>query len=214
MDCFSAGRNLRCDPQTVPQGDCVYHAAFVVTGNDKDIFICPQMLGSDFNVNARAITLIHEMAHSVLKVAHSGLPEMVIPDTFYDYRKPLGVDFDDAKKNAYSFEILANCLHGEPPTPQVVEVKPPPPAAAPDRRWAFSALGGLSVAPSPNKTALSGLAGIAGRYSLREGAMVIFNPYIGFNVLYAPTTETQPQGFFAATGEAGLRIQKPVTGPF
>ena len=31
--------------------------------------------------------------------------------------------------------------------------------------------------------------------------------------MYAPTTDTQ-QGFFAGGAEAGLRIQKPVSGPF
>jgi len=211
---FSAGRNLRCDPETIPSGDCVYHAAFVVVGNNKDIFICPQMLTSDYNVVTRAITIIHEMAHSMLRVGHSGLAENTIPITFYDYTKPLGIEFDDAKKNAYSFEILANCLHGEPPKPTEVEVKPPIVKAPEDRRWSFSALGGISITPGPDKTALAGLAGIAGRYSLREGSMVIFNPYIGLNVLYAPATDTQPQGFFAGGAEAGLRIQKPVSGPF
>lgn len=76
-------------------------------------------------------------------------------------------------------------------------------------RWSLSALGGFTPTPG-----LQGLAGVAARLSLRPGGYVIFNPYIGLNVLYSPTTNDQPQGFLTALAEGGLRIQQPTNGAF
>lgn len=215
---FSGGKTLRCDPQTVGDGNqCDWRSAFVVDGNSTDIFLCPPFLDPNADVTVNAVTLIHEMAHSVLKVGHQGLPERTFPPTFFDYNFPLGLDFEDALKNAFAYEILANCLHGNPPTSEVKGDKSASPKSkaqetgAQDSRWSVGAAGGISVTGGGS---VQGLAGIVGRLSLRAGDTVIFNPYIGLNVLYSPTTEAQPQGFVSVLPEIGLRIQKPLTGPY
>jgi len=82
-------------------------------------------------------------------------------------------------------------------------------ARTPEGRWSISALGGAAASPG-----LQGLAGVAARLSLRPGGYVIFNPYVGLNVLYSPTTTGQPQGFLAASALGGLRIQQPSRGAF
>jgi hypothetical protein len=209
---FSAGRTVRCDPQTVPDNECTWRSAFVVTGNDRDIFLCQNFFSPENSVAIRAATLIHEMAHSVLRITHRGIPEMTFPATFFDYSSPLGLDFDDAKRNAFAYEILANCLRGEPPTPIGSGATQPARtgvATGREARASVSLLGGATVTP-----AIQGLAGVAGRLSLRPGSLVIFNPYIGLNVLYSPTTAVQPAGFFTGMAEAGLRIQQPARGAY
>ena len=207
---FSSGKNLRCDPETVADNECDWRVAFVVVGNASDIFLCPGFFARDNSPTSRAVTLIHEMAHSVLRIAHQGIPERTFPPTFFDYSTPLGLEFDDAKQNAFAYEILANCLHGEPPS-SVVELRTTPTSVT-DRRWAGSAMGGATVTLGPTP-ALQGLAGLAGRYSLREGSLVVFNPYIGLNLLYSPTTESQPH-LFTGMAEVGLRVQQPLRGAY
>jgi hypothetical protein len=208
---FVAGRTLRCDPQTVPDNECTWRSAFVVTGNARDIFLCQNFFSPENSVAIRAATLIHEMAHSVLGIAHRGIPEMTFPATFFDYSSPLGLDFDDAKRNAFAYEILANCLEGEPPTPlgSGSTAPAPPRTAGNEPRASVSLMGGATVTP-----AIQGLAGVAGRLSLRPGSLVIFNPYLGLNVLYSPTATIQPAGFFTGMAEAGLRIQQPTRGAY
>ncbi len=214
---FTAGKNLRCDPQTIGSGsECDWRSAFVVVGNSNDIFLCPQFFDPGNDVVERAVTLIHEMAHSVLKIGHKGIREKTFPATFFDYNFPLELSLQDALRNAFAYEILANCMHGKPPSTEVkAETAAPPksPAAtgANNYRWAVGAAGGISVA---GEKSVQGLAGIVGRLSLRPGDTVIFNPFIGLNVLYSPTTDIQPQGFVAGMADVGLRIQKPLTGPY
>ncbi len=81
-------------------------------------------------------------------------------------------------------------------------------APAPDFRWSISALGGADVSE------LQGLAGLSGRLSLRTGSVVVFNPIIGLNILYSPSTEVQPQEFMLAIADMGLRIQQPLRGAY
>jgi len=204
---FSGGKNLRCDPDAVAKNECDWRAAFVVVRNSKDIFLCATFFDPDNSVDVRAGTLIHEMAHSVLRISHRGIPEKTMPETLFDYRIPLGLEFADAKHNAFAFEILAGCLGGAAPTSEVIGS--PTAAAGNERRASISFTGGGTVTP-----AIQGLAGVAGRLSLRPGALVIFNPYIGVNILYSPTTSAQPAGFFTGLAEAGLRIQQPTRGAY
>jgi len=208
---FTGGKNLRCDPNTVANNECGWRSAFVVVGNSRDIFLCPNFFSPDVNVVSRAVTLIHEMAHSVLRISHQGIPENTYPETFFNYNSPLGLEFDDARRNAFAYEILANCLCGEPPTPTEAVAGPSARTAAArtEPRGSLSLMGGAGLTP-----AIQGLAGVAGRLSLRPGALVIFNPYIGVNVLYSPTTTAQPAGFFTGLAEAGLRIQQPTRGAY
>ena len=208
---FSAGKNLRCDPQTVGTNECDWRSAFVVDGNNTDIFLCPAFFEPDASVTSRAVTLIHEMAHIVLRARHQGLPERTFPATFFDYSVPLGLDFDDAKKNAFAYEILANCLHGEPPS-SVVEGRRPSGRAGEagvprDFRWSASLAGGVAA-----YSELQALTGLRSRFSIREGPLVIFNPIIGLNVLYGAPSDLTPQDFALAMIDLGLRIQQPVEG--
>jgi len=214
---FTGGRNLRCDPDKVAKDECDWRDAFVIEGNSSDIFLCPHFFDPGNDVVVRAVTLIHEMAHSVLHVRHQGIPEKTFPATFFDYSIPLGLDFDDARRNAFAYEILANCLEGNPPSSVIIAPQPKGAAVTPsgsEPRGSISVAGGVAVAPGTATPAVQGLAGIAGRLSLRPGSMVIFNPYLGLNVLYSPTADIQPSGFLTGMAEAGLRIQQPTRGAY
>jgi hypothetical protein len=211
---FSGGKTLRCDVASVPNNDCAWRSAFVVVGNRADIFLCPNFFQADVSVSQRGATLIHEMAHSVLNATHKGIPERTYPPAFFDCDIALGLEFNQAIRNAFAYEILANCLHGSRPS-SAVTASPrarrtaSPGAAARDMRWSVSASGGATLLPE-----LQGLASIGGRVSLRTGPLVVFNPTIGLNVLYGPATTTRPEHLLAAVAEIGLRIQQPVRGAY
>jgi hypothetical protein len=48
--------------------------------------------------------------------------------------------------------------------------------------------------------------------SLRIGEFVVFNPVIGLNLLYLPSSSADPSTLAAATADIGLRIQQPLQG--
>ena len=183
---FQSGRTLRCDISTVPvdQSECDRYAAFVIPGNSTDIFICPSFFESHMDTASRGTTLLHEMAHSALGIAHRG---GVIQS--FDCGTPIGLEYDDAKRNAYAYDILANCLHGSGTQATDVTVRRPAPARASargraDSRWSISAAAGADITPGAERLA----AALGGQVSLRTGEFVVFNPVIGLNLLYLPSS--------------------------
>ncbi len=207
---FTAGKTLRCDPESIPstQNECNWRSAFVIVGDSTNIFLCPAFFASDVSKTNRGLTLLHEMAHSVLRIAHAGLPERTFPEAFFDCSSPLGLEWEDAKRNAFAFDRLADCLHGEQPSSEV-EVSPAPQgAAAADSRWSISAGAGADVTPDAYRFASM----LSGRVSLNTGEFVVFNPVIGFNLLYMPPTDFNASHLVAATADLGLRIQQPLEG--
>jgi len=133
---------------------------------------------------SRGTTLLHEMAHSALGIAHRG---GVIQS--FDCGTPIGLEYDDAKRNAYAYDILANCLHGSGTQATDVTVRRPAPARASargraDSRWSISAAAGADITPGAERLA----AALGGQVSLRTGEFVVFNPVIGLNLLYLPSS--------------------------
>jgi hypothetical protein len=126
---------------------------------------------------------------------------------------PLGLRYDEAKRNAYPYGILANCLHGEGTVKEDVPVAPlagakaPVPASA-DSRWSISAAAGAGVSGKAQRFATA----LSGRLSLRPGELAVFNPQVGLNLLYLPSTDATPSHLLAATADLGLRIQQPLKG--
>jgi hypothetical protein len=215
LDGFSSGRTVRCDPETLSTGqnECDWRSAFVVVGDRTNIFLCPNFFESDVSDTSRGLTLLHEMAHSALRIAHTGTPERQYPEAFFDCAIPLGVDWDDAKRNAFAFDRLADCLHGTRPSSSVTVDAPASTrdaasSANPDSRWSLSAGLGADVTPDAYRFA----SALSGRVSLRTGEYVVFNPVIGFNLLYLPSSSGNASHLLAATAELGLRIQQPLEG--
>src|SRR4030095_7726791 len=97
----------------------------------------------------RGGTLLHEMSHSVLGTVHKGTPKKTFPGAFFDCSVPLGLTYNEAKQNAFAYEILADCLHGE----QLSEVVPRQPLAAAKApsgagsRWSISVAAGAAGTP-------------------------------------------------------------------
>lgn len=207
---FTSGKTLRCDPQSLQgrQNECDWRSAFVIVGDTTNLFLCPAFFAADVTLTSRGLTLLHEMAHSVLRIAHTGIPERTYPEAFFDCQLALGLEWDDAKRNAFAFDRLADCLHGERPSSQVETAGPPARAATTDPRWSVSALAGADVTPNAYRFA----SALSGRVSLRTGEFVVFNPVIGFNLLYLPSSDSNPSHLVAATAELGLRIQQPLEG--
>src|SRR5215213_498887 len=110
--------------------------------------------------------------------------------------------------DGWHFESPRACVAPAAPAP-VPGPRPPATPAAPAFRWTASALGGLEA------TELQGLFGLgASVLPLRNGPLLVYNPIIGLNVVYSPSTELQPQEFMLVMADIGLRIQQPVTGAY
>jgi hypothetical protein len=69
------------------------------------------------------------------------------------------------------------------------------------------AAGGGVTAGAPRLAARLG-----GQVSLRTGEYLVFNPVIGFNLLYLSPGADNPATLAAATAEIGARIQQPLKG--
>ena len=127
----------------------------------------------------------------------------------FDCSTPIDLAYDDAKRNAYAYANLAECLHAAGPQGEVVEV--PPPKAAPakeTRSWSISGAAGGGVSAGAPRLA----ATLGGQLSLRTGEYLVFNPVIGFNLLYLSPGADNSGTLAAATAEIGVRIQQPLNG--
>jgi hypothetical protein len=207
---FASGKTLRCDPESLgaDRNECDWRAAFVVVGNSTDIFLCPSMFAADVSVTSRGLTLLHEMAHSVLRATHAGTPERTYPSAFFDCGISLELEWEDAKRNAFAYDRLSDCLHGERPSSSLVTPAVTATAGSSDSRWSISASAGADVTPNAYRFA----SALSTRVSLRTGEFVIFNPTIGFNLLYLPSSDLNSSHLAAATADIGLRIQQPLDG--
>ena len=113
--------------------------------------------------------------------------------------------------DGWHFESPSACVVAPPPVPAPGPIPRPGPSplAPPAFRWSVSALGGLEA------TELQGLFGLGAEVSpLRNGPLLVFNPIIGLNVVYSPSTDIQPREFMLTMADIGLRIQQPVRGAF
>ncbi|MEA2563866.1 MAG: hypothetical protein QOH06_5370 [Acidobacteriota bacterium] len=194
---FTAGKVLRCDPKPGAKGDddCEQHDAFVILDNKTDVFICPSFFAAEKNPTGRGLTLLHEMAHSVLGITHKGGRVQS-----YSCEGSFGFRYADARQNAYAYAILANCLHGEGSQPEVVPVRTP----ARRSRWSISGAAGADVATGARRFA----SVLGANVSLGNGEYVVWNKRLGFNLLYL----SDPSQLVAATAEVGVRIQQPLRG--
>jgi hypothetical protein len=97
------------------------------------------------------------------------------------------------------------------PGPVAPPVAPVPTTAAStapsDFRFTLSAVGGVEARE------LQSLGGVGAQLSLRTGPLVVYNPIIGLNLVYAPS-DVHPHEFLLAMARLGLRIQEPVRGAF
>ena len=194
---FTEGKVLRCDPKPGAKGDddCEQHDAFVTLDNKTDVFICPSFFAAEKNPTSRGLTLLHEMAHSVLGVTHKGGKVQS-----YSCEGSFGFRYADARQNAYAYAILANCLHGEGSQPEDVPVRTPPRRS----RWSISAAAGADVATGARRFA----SVLGANVSLGNGEYVVWDKRLGFNLLYL----RDPSQLVAATAEVGVRIQQPLRG--
>lgn len=105
----------------------------------------------------------------------------------------------------HAFEILH-----DPAVPRKTAAAPTatPSAAPQDRRWSFSAAAGADLTTGEQRFA----AALGGKVSLRTGEFVVFNPVIGFNLLYLPASSVNPSHLLAATADVGVRLQQPLSG--
>jgi Domain of unknown function (DUF4157) len=200
---FTAGKTLRCDTDAAKTGkdECGWRIAFVLRGNSTDIFLCQSFFDSEKTLTERGGGLVHEMSHSVLGTVHKGIVEKTYPNALFNCGSAFGLEYKVAKQNAFAYEILADCLHGEQPSSDI-EGKVTPR----EHRWSISGAAGADVTPKAQRFA----AALGGRLSLRPDELVVFNPQIGVNLLYLPSSDSNPRPLL--TAELGLRIRQPLKG--
>jgi len=204
---FTAGKTLRCDTSATKTGkdECGWRIAFVLPDNSTDIFLCASFFDSEKTLTERGGGLVHEMSHSVLKTVHKGIVERTYPNALFDCGSALGLEYKVAKQNAFAYEILADCLHGEQPSSEF-ESKAAPKATPREQRWSISAAAGADVTPKAQRFA----AALSGRLSLPINDLVAWSPAIG--LLSLRSSSANPSDLVAATAELGLRIGRPVKG--
>ena len=197
---FTAGKTLRCDVSSAPKGqdDCEQYGAFVLPDNRTDIFLCPRFFDSDKTPTARGVTLLHEMAHSVLRIEHfRGTKKFLGCDASF------GLRYTEAIQNAHAYSYLANCLHGEGADVHEVvstlQVRKPAAGRSGSR-------GSISLSAGTDARRFAAVLG--GSVSLRSGEYAIWTPRLGVNLLYL----SDPSQLIAATAEVGVRFQQPARG--
>ena len=94
-------------------------AGFYDSSVRNTLFLCPEFQNRDRTEVAE--TLIHEMAHSVLRATHEGLgpddnEDIAVGMLFDCNASGLGLSYEVARRNAYAYEILVACWVGSQPT--------------------------------------------------------------------------------------------------
>jgi hypothetical protein len=113
---------------------------------------------------------------------------------------------DASSEMVRAFEILHDALV---PMPTQTAAPPAGAARAPeDKRWSISAAAGGDVTPDAQRLALA----LGGRVSLKADELLVFNPMVGFNLLYLPSSSSDASHLLAATADVTARIQQPLSG--
>jgi hypothetical protein len=106
-----------------------------------------------------------------------------------------------------AFEILHDAL-----VPMATQPSAPPAAttikAPRGPGWSISAEAGGDVTPDAQRLAFA----LGGRVSLKADELVVFNPMLGFNLLYLPSSSFNASHVLAATTELGARVQQRFSG--
>jgi hypothetical protein len=148
------------------------------------------------------------MAHGVLRIRHEGGKILEIGCG------AIGLSFSQATKNAYAYELLAECLHAEEietAKGEDIQGKTPPTQEGRGRRVGLT----LRADVSPfEKRVLRRFASLGLDAPLRTGKLAVFNPTIGFQILSFPGNEARKEHIVAAMVDLGLRIQRPLTGVY
>jgi hypothetical protein len=212
---FATGRTLKCSPSGSTSAECSNYEACVVEGNDTDIFLNESFFDVSKNAERRGITLIHEMAHSALHAEHGSSGDTAV----FDCGTILETSYEQARDNAYSYEMLAACASGLL-QPAGVTGQVPPKAAATDSAGAS----GLSVGASAgvgfgssagvDSDTARFVGSISGRYTFGLGEFMVFSPGIGFGLLYLSPSAADPQHVAAVTSEFAGRFHLPLAGMF
>lgn len=208
----------------------VLDVVFVDASGPDDVFevgVDPSQWETAGNFTAEsASSVAHEVHHLLgLKdrynyiISHAANKGMAVSDRLHWFRVQLERDIREGPDPHAQESIMFG--HGNPPLDDdvcrvagldmatCVAARQGVAASLADRKWTVSVLGGGSVTPG-----IQGLAGLAGRYTLRSGSLVVFNPYIGLNVIYSPSTDPQSRSFLTGIGEVGLRVQQPLRGAY
>jgi hypothetical protein len=108
---------------------------------------------------------------------------------------------------ARAYEILNDAL--VPTTRPDAETSAATQTPAPtEQRWSISAASGGDVTPDAQRLAFA----LGGRVSIRADEAVVFNPAIGFNLIYLPSSSFNASHLLAATADVTARIQQPLSG--
>ena len=113
-----------------------------------------------------------------------------------------GASFIEAR----AYEILNDALV---PTVRPAEQEPAAATLAPaEKRWSISAAAGGDVTPDAERLAFA----VGGRFSIRDDEALIFNPMVGFNLVYLPSSSFNASHLLAATADVTARFQQPLSG--
>jgi len=77
-----------------------------------------------------------------------------------------------------------------------------------EKRWSISAASGGDVTPDAQRLAFA----LGSRVSLTADELMVFNPAIGFNLIYLPSSSFNASHLLAATADVTARIQQPLSG--
>jgi hypothetical protein len=210
--------NARCDQAQVlkqlklDEDLCKIHGAFVLPKRDQfknDVFLCPSFLEAEAQPVHRGLILLHEMSHNALGIEHEG-------GRIQDFScGPIGLTFKEAIKNAYAYEILAECLHREESEmvggEHFQSSLPVASAKGPDRRYRLSL--GVDVSPFEERV-LRRFATLSLDVGLGKNQLGVFSKSIGFKLLSLPGSGVQEQQIAAAMVDIGLRVQQPRKGVY
>jgi uncharacterized protein DUF4157 len=209
--------NARCDQAEVlkqlklDEDFCEIHGAFVLPKRNQfknDVFLCPNFLAADAQPVHRGLILLHEMSHNALGIEHEG-------GRIQDFScAPIGLTFNQAIKNAYAYEVLAECLHrdeSEMVGGEHFQSSMPAASARRDRVYRLSL--GVDVSPSEERV-LRRFATLSLDVGLGKNQLGVFSKSIGFKLLSLPGSGVQEQQIAAAMVDIGLRVQQPRKGVY
>lgn len=211
---FEAGRTLKCSAPGTTSEECRSYEACVVDGNATDIFLNESFFDPSKSAERRAVSLIHEMAHSALGAGHGSSGDAVA----LDCSKPFETDYRDGRDNAYSYELLVSCANGLLEAVnlegKVDKAKAAQPGAEPAFSLGASAGVGFGDSGGVDSDTARFVGALSGRYSFGAGEFMVFAPGIGFHLIYLSPSESDPHHVAAVTTEFAGRFHLPLAGTF